>query len=139
MYKKEIVKESAKKSAKESAKESAKKKYYNQSGYLWHSVHKDPIPKTKHFRYVDKYNPDSELFGYVASVMTQTEYCEKYKYEGEELEDGMKGSGQVSWEYGENDTESIVIEYAEMHKVNKYGKLRRFCISCNSIDCGQSV
>ena len=35
--------------------------------------------------------------GYIADVMTSKQYCEKYKEEGEELEEGMKGSIHVSW------------------------------------------
>jgi len=114
------------------------KEYYNQSGYLWHSVYKDPTPKTKHFRYVDKYNTDSEVAGYIANVMTINQYCKKYEWEGEELEEGMKGSIQFMFEEEETEKEMILIEYTQYHKVNKFGKLRRFCNSCYSIDCGQT-
>ena len=37
----------------------------------------------------------------------------------------------------ETEEEMILIEYTQYPKVNKYGKLRRFCNSCYSIDCGQ--
>ena len=73
--------------------------------------------------------------GYIIDVMTSKQYCEKYKEEGEELEEGMKGSIHVSWE-GEVGND-YMIEYQSVYKDDN-GIWRKGCASCDSIDCGDN-
>ncbi len=72
--------------------------------------------------------------GYIVEVMTSKQYCEKYKEEGKEIEEGMKGSIHVYWDESEEE-EAYIVEYQSVYK-DENGILRKSCGSCDSIDCG---